>query len=114
VSDPRGRALQNAFAAWLRGNGWPHAESTPAGNRGTDAKGTPGIVWEVKTARNFKRDFRPAAWREQSRRHANGSPDIPVVIYFPQGTGAGSCGDTIAILPAHALVGLLHEAGYGT
>ena len=115
MSDARGRALQNAFAeTYLRDNGWPHAESVGAGRQGTDVKGTPGIVWEIKTARNFKRDFRPLQWRAQSRSHAKNGGDIPVAIYFPQGTGAASCGDTIAMVPAHVLVRLLHEAGYGT
>jgi hypothetical protein len=113
MSDPRGRALQNALAGWLAAEGWPHAESAGAGRKGSDVTGTPGIVWECKTARNFKRDFRPQQWAAQSRAHANGSGDIPVTVYFPNGIGARSCGDTIAMIPARVLVRLLHEAGYG-
>jgi len=114
VSDARGRALQNALAGYLRDNGWPNAESTGAGRKGTDITGTPGIVWENKTARDFKRDFRPQAWVAQSRAHANGNDLIHIAVYFPNGVGARSAGDTIAMLPAHVLVRLLHEAGYGT
>ena len=69
MSDPRGRALPNALARYLSA-WWPNAESTGAGRQGTDILGTPGVVWEAKTARDWKRDFRPAAWVRQAETHA--------------------------------------------
>lgn len=124
MSDPRGRALPNAFAAYLRA-WWPLAESTGAGRQGTDVINTPGVVWELKTARDWKRDFRPAAWVRQAEQHAlcncklmcapgcdGDSGNVPVTVYFPAGIGAANCGNTLAIVPVHVLMRLLDEAGY--
>lgn len=106
----RGSALQNALAAYLAA-WWPHAESAGAGRQGTDVLGTPGVVWECKTADDFRRDFRPAAWIRQARTHATGA-DVPVVVYFPRGIGALSTYAAMAIVPMHVLMQLLNEAGY--
>ena len=117
----RGNALQNALAAYLR-QWWPHAESAGAGRQGNDVPGTPGVVWECKTAADFKRDFRPAQWVAQARGHArtpgggfnldDGEYDLPVVVYFPPGVGALSVGGAMAILPMHTLMHLLEQAEY--
>lgn len=116
MSDPRGRRLPNALAEYLRA-WWEHAESTGAGRQGTDILGTPGVVWEVKTARDWKRDFRPAAWVRQAGAHAAGrhfpvTGDVPVVVYFPAGIGEANTGNTLAIVPLHVLMRVLEEAGY--
>ena len=107
----RGNVLQNALAALLRLCGWPQAESAGAGRQGTDVLGTPGVVWECKTAFEFKRDFRAQQWVAQAKKHAaNG--EIPVVVYFPPGIGAANTGNALAIVPLHVQVQLLREAGY--
>jgi hypothetical protein len=116
VTRARGNALQNALAAYLR-QWWPHAESAGAGRQGNDVPGTPGVVWECKTAADFKRDFRPAAWVRQSQQHAwaagaCGETTIPVVVYFPPGIGAVRTGDAMAIMPMHVLMQLLEQAEY--
>lgn len=114
VSDARGRALPNALAAYLRA-WWRHAEATGAGRNGSDITGTPGVAWEVKTARDFKRDFKPTAWVKQAKSHVEEGgylQDVPVVVYFPSGIGASNCGNTLAIVPVHVLMGLLEAAGY--
>jgi hypothetical protein len=108
----RGNALQNAAAAYLRSMGWVHAESAGAGRNGTDILGTPGIVWEVKTASEFRRDFRPSQWVRQSKGHAQDRADVPVVVYFPPGIGAGNVAHTISLMPTHVLMRLLSEAEY--
>lgn len=118
MSRARGNRLQNALAAYL--TGWfPHAESAGAGRNGTDVLGTPGIVWECKTAVDFKRDFKPTMWVEQSKEHARPRrggaalpPQIPIVVYFPTGLGERSAGHTLAIVPLHVQMRLLTEAGY--
>jgi len=110
VSRARGNRLQNALAAYLT-RWWPHAESAGAGRNGTDVLGTPGVVWECKTASDFKRDFRPAAWAAQARGHARPG-DIPVVAYFPPGIGEMNTGNSLAFVPLHVLMRLLVEAGY--
>lgn len=108
----RGNLLQNALAAYLRDQGWVNAESTGAGRQGTDVTGTPGVVWECKTAVRFKEDFKPTMWVEQSRRHAAAGGDLPVSVYFPAGVGAANVANTLSIVPTHVLMQLLQEAGY--
>jgi hypothetical protein len=116
VTRARGNRLQNALAAYLT-RWWPHAESAGAGRNGTDVLGTPGVVWECKTASEFKRDFRPAMWVEQSRRHMIAPPEflphlVPVVVYFPPGIGERNTAHALAIMPMHVLMHLLTDAGY--
>lgn len=123
MSRQRGNNLQNALARYLTA-WWPHAESAGAGRNGSDVLGTPGVAWECKTAYDFKRDFRPAAWIRQAQQHLPdcichlGMPDckheatVPVVVYFPPGVGAANTGNTLAILPMHVLMHLLEGAGY--
>jgi hypothetical protein len=116
VSRARGNALQNALARYLT-RWWEHAESAGAGRNGSDVLGTPGVVWECKTASDFKRDFRPAAWVAQSLTHMKAAfpgpvPPVPVVIYFPPGIGADRTDHAMAIVPMHVMMRVLTEAGY--
>jgi hypothetical protein len=118
VTRARGNRLQNALAAYLI-HWWPSAESVGSGRNGTDVLGTPGVVWEVKTAVDFKRDFRPLEWIAQAKSHAllrampNGAPyPVPVVVYFPSGIGEQNTANTLAIVPLHVLMRVLEEAGY--
>lgn len=111
MSRERGLDLQNALARYLR-RWWPSAESAGAGRPGTDVLGTPGVVWESKTATDFKRDFKPTAWVAQCRAHAKAG-EIPVTVYWPKGIGEERTGFTLSILPTDYLVYLLTEAGYG-
>lgn len=117
MSRDRGIRLQNALAAYLR-QWWPSAESAGSGRPGSDVLGTPGIVWECKTATDFKRDFKPTVWAAQAERHLGAPAEfmphmVPVTVYFPAGIGARSAEATIAMLPLGVLVRLLREAGYG-
>jgi hypothetical protein len=116
VTRARGNRLQNALAAYLT-RWWQHAESAGAGRNGTDVLGTPGVVWECKTASDFKRDFRPAAWVAQAKQHAwasgaCGTENVPVVVYFPPGIGEKNTDSALAIVPMHVLMQLLMQAGY--
>jgi len=111
MSRARGNRLQNALADYL-GRWWPNAESAGAGRNGTDVLGTPGVVWECKTASDFKRDFRPAAWVAQSKAHARAGDAVHVVTYFPPGVGQLGTGHALAIMPMHVLMHVLTEAGY--
>jgi hypothetical protein len=119
MSRDRGLRLQNALARYLSA-WWPSAESAGAGRPGSDVLGTPGIVWENKTAR----EFRPAEWVRQARHHATdcgcwhrpcapgcdeqtGFPAVPVVVYWPDRVGDQSPEASMAILPLPELVALL-------
>lgn len=113
MSRARGVALQLALARYLS-SWWPSAESAGSGRNGSDILGTPGVVWECKTAR----EFRPLEWCRQARGHtaffALGQPvDWPVTVYFPDGLGAKGAGEAIAMMPLREMVGLLMQAGYG-
>lgn len=101
MSRNRGLALQNALATYLR-SWWPSAESAGAGRPGSDILGTPGIVWENKTAHAF----RAYDWAQQARGHARGG-QLPVVVYWPDGMGAASAADVLAIVPLRELVQLI-------
>jgi hypothetical protein len=105
VSHDRGLRLQNALAAYLR-HWWPLAESAGAGRNGTDVTNTPGVVWESKTAREFK----PTMFVRQAK--ASAGRALPVVVYWPDGCGDKSAPDALAILPLRCLMLLLEEAEY--
>jgi hypothetical protein len=120
VSRARGNALQNALARYLA-RWWEHAESAGAGRNGSDVVGTPGVVWECKTAAEFRRDFRPAAWVKQAMQHAaafqwvDGQQHhgpVPIVVYYPAGLGEANTANTLAIVPLHVMMRVLTEAGY--
>ena len=113
MSRDRGIRLQNALAAYLT-RWWPSAESAGSGRPGTDILGTPGVVWECKTAR----EFRPLEWCRQAKKHtayfAVGNPvEWPVTVYWPDGLGAQSADAAIAMMPLREMVQLLMQAGYG-
>jgi hypothetical protein len=109
VSRDRGVRAQNWLAGYLTRSGWPHAESVGSGQRGTDIKGTPGVVWENKTAAEWKIN----EWVRQARSHA-WDGQIPVTVYWPVGVGEQTPECALAILPLPVLAGLLRAAGYGT
>jgi hypothetical protein len=104
----RGRRYELLLAAYLR-QWWPSAEAPPPSRPGSDVLGTPGIVWENKTARQFS----PREFTRQAIRHAAGNGDIPVTVYWPPGVGEQSAAGTLAILPLDRMVRLLQAAGYG-
>ena len=103
-----GRRKERMLAAYLR-QWWPNAEAPPPSRPGSDVLGTPGVVWENKTAR----EFRPLEFTRQARRHGSNG-EVPVVVYWPQGVGEAHIGDTLAIVPLEVMVRLLTEAGYGS
>jgi hypothetical protein len=107
MSRARGLSLQNALARYLSA-WWPYAESAGAGRPGSDVLGTPGIVWENKTAARFD----PQAWVRQAKTHAITRAALPVTVYWPVGVGEGTPGAALAILPLPELVDLLVTAGY--
>lgn len=106
MSHDRGLRLQNALAAYLR-HWWPLAESAGAGRNGTDVTNTPGVVWESKTAREFK----PTQFVKQAKAAAHNGA-LPVVVYFPDGCGEKATDVALAIVPLGRMMHLLREAGY--
>ena len=107
MSRDRGIRLQNALARYLTA-WWPSAESAGSGRPGTDILGTPGIVWECKTAR----EFRPGEWVRQAKQPAISRFLLPVTVYWPDGVGESTPAAAMAILPLPELVELLVAAEY--
>jgi hypothetical protein len=109
VSRDRGVRAQHWLAGFLARSGWPGAEVVGSGRKGTDILGTPGIVWENKTAREWKVN----EWVRQARSHA-WTDQVAVTVYWPPGVGEHTPECALAILPLPVLAGLLRAAGYGT
>jgi hypothetical protein len=110
VSRDRGVRAQNWLARLLVISGWPHAEAVGSGRGGSDIVGTPGIVWENKTAKEWD----VLAWVRQAKGHRAGYNDLPVTVYWPVGVGELTPECALAILPVPELLHLLRAAGYGT
>ena len=113
MSKARGLDLQNRLAEYLAANGWPSAQSVGSGRPGVDVlgcqiEGTPGVAWENKTAD----EFRILEFVRQARANA-GALDVPVVAYWPRGSGARSVEHIPTIIPLLWTVRLLRGAGYG-
>ncbi len=104
--------MPNVFAAHLRAaTGWVYAEATGAGRNGRDITGTPGVAFEIKTADDFKRDFKPTLWVAQAKSNAGYAEPHPV-IYLPRGIGAGNMGNSLFIVSTEWGLALLEGAGY--
>lgn len=108
MSKGRGLDLQNKLAAYLANAGWPAAQSVGAGRPGVDILGTPGVAWENKTAD----EFRILEFVAQARANA-GELDVPIVAYWPRGSGAMSVAHIPTIIPMLWTVRLLRSSGYG-
>ena len=108
MSRARGLDLQNKLAAYLAANGWPSAQSVGSGRGGADVLGTPGVAWENKTAD----EFRVLDFVRQARSQAS-ALDVPVVAYWPRGSGAMAVAHIPTIIPMSWTVRLLRGAGYG-
>ena len=106
MSRSRGLVLQNALARYLTA-WWPHAESAGAGRPGTDVLGTPGIVWENKTPR----DFDPFTWAKQAAGHARNG-ELPVCVYWPDRVGERRPELALAIIPLPMLLYLFSQGGW--
>ena len=102
----RGFSLQRAAANYLT-RWWPNAESTPNGRPGRDVLGTPGVYWEIKTS--FAGTSPGAVIRKTA---AAAGPDLPVVWYWPPGTGEKRPDLSVVLLPWRDLMRLLVEAEY--
>ena len=110
MSRARGNARPNDFAAYSR-HWWQFAEAAGSGRNGRDITGTPGVAFEIKTADDFKRDFKPTMWVAQAKANA-GSDEPHPVIYFPRGVGAANVGNSLFIVSTQWGMRLLEEAGY--
>lgn len=108
MSRGRGLNLQNELARYLVANGFPGAQSTGPGRPGVDILGTPGVAWENKTAD----EFRILEFCAQARANA-GALDVPIVAYWPRGSGARSVELIPTIIPMLWTNRLLRWSGYG-
>lgn len=102
----RGLRTQKVVAEYLKGHGWPYAESTGAGRAGADVTGTPDVCIEIKA----RSDFHPRAWLAQAQKSADGR--LPVAVVRSNGQGE-QAGDYLAMVTFADLVDLMLAAGYG-
>jgi hypothetical protein len=106
----RGYDTQRILARYLAGNGWPYAEPTGAGRKGTDILGTPGIDWEVFA----RRDGLTVALAKMKQSAARvGDQQISVHVMRPDGYGPQRIAEWPAFMPLNRFTELLHAAGYG-
>jgi hypothetical protein len=96
-SKDKGTAAESAVAEYLRNHGWPWAErralngSTDKG----DITGTPGIVWEVKAAR----DIKMAEWMAETVvERVNARAEHGVLVIKPRGYGTTRIGEWLAAM----------------
>lgn len=105
MTQAKGKRAPQWAAQYLR-RWWPKARAVTIGQRGTDITGTDGIVWEVKTPREFE----PVDFVRQATKYAGGR--LPIVVYFPNGVGEANTEFALAILPLYKLVEVLDDAGW--
>jgi hypothetical protein len=103
----RGAETQRVVAAYLAGNGWPHATDAGAGRTGSDILGVPGLSWEVKA----RREYSPLAWLRQAAKDR--LKGLPLCVHRPDGMGPASVADWPVTLRLSDAVALLRAAGYG-
>lgn len=110
MSRRKGAAAENEVVKYLRTHGFPYAEKRLAGSDDPmgDITGIPGVVIEVKNHATL--DL--AGWVTQLVEElAFTKADVGAVIHKRK--GRTDVADWYATLPAHLLVRLLVDAGYG-
>lgn len=111
----RGKDTERKVVAWLRDNGWPHAErtiTTGASNGARtrddlgDITGTPAITWQVKSLRPANRAERAVdGWMvEVAMQSRAASSDVGVLVVRREGTA--DVGEWWAWLSVHDLISL--------
>jgi hypothetical protein len=109
-SKQKGTTAESAIVAFLRDNGFPHAERRAlhgAADRG-DIAGIPGIAIESKSCAKFE----PAAWLDEATtERANDLADYGVVWFKRR--GKSSPGSWFVLMDGNQLVRMLHDLGYG-
>lgn len=88
-----GRQTENAVAAYLAANGWPHAEPRVlyGANDQGDITGTPGICWQVKGGEqaHTATDGNIDTWMSDLQFQVdNANADVGVLVVKRQGYGA--------------------------
>ena len=104
----KGKVAERAVVAWLRSQGWPHAERSRAGwvdDRG-DIDGIPGVVVEIK---NEQRIRLAAYLDELAHEMDNAGADTGVAIVKRRGTA--DVGQWYAVMPVTLWAELLRESG---
>jgi len=104
----KGTAFETSIVRYLQ-EWWPHAERRAL--HGTEDKGditgTPGIVWECKNHKTLQL----AEWlRETEQERENAHAYIGVLV--AKRRGVTDPAQQYAIIPLHAMVRLLKDAGW--
>ena len=104
-----GRTWETAIVRLLIDRGWPHAERrrlNGTADRG-DIAGVPGVVIEAKNTKGY--DLATAVDEATAERDNAGAK---YGVAWIKRKGRSSAADGYVVLPGHAFVELLKEAGY--
>lgn len=112
ASRAKGTLAERLVVDYLKGRGWPYAERRAlagAKDKG-DVTGTPGLVWEVKSA---SRITLPEWLRETEQERINAQAAHGILVVKPKGYGESRIEEWPAVLPLRHMTYLLAELGFG-
>jgi hypothetical protein len=107
----KGTAWASKIVAYLRDEGWPHAELRNLSGR-NDRGDIAGVIGVCIEAKNQARHSL-AEWLDEAivERH-NAGADVGAVWFHRR--GKGSPGEGFVLMPGWQFVALLRNAGYGS
>lgn len=105
----RGTRWESAIVAYLRENGWPHAERRTL-TGGKDRGDIAGVVSVVIEAKDCKAITLASFLDEANTEAANDNADLGVA--WIKRRGKASPADGYVVMDGATFVGLLEEAGY--
>lgn len=108
-SKRKGSTYERAVVAWLRSEGWIHAERAYGAGRNDDVGDIDGTPFCVECKAEKSIDI-PGYLRELDREMDNGKYQMGVVLIKRR--GAADAGDSYAVMPARLWAQLAREAGY--
>lgn len=96
-SRAKGTAAETLVVKYLQSTYWPHAErrALAGGQDKGDITGTPGLAWEVKSAKTL---CVPAWLRETEAERVNAKADYATLVIKPEGVGGTRVGQFYALM----------------
>lgn len=93
----KGTFAESMVVRYLQSTYWPYAErrALSGGQDKGDITGTPGLAWEVKSAKTL---CVPAWLRETEAERVNAKADYATLVIKPTGVGAANVGQFYALM----------------
>lgn len=113
TSKAKGTSAESAVVKFLQRAFWPYAErrALSGGQDKGDITGTPGIAWEVKSAKTL---CIPAWLRETETERVNAKADYAVLVIKPVGVGLTRTDQWYALMDQEKFGELLDEKPFGS